>query len=92
MAFAEDLDPFLADFGVDVTFGLATAKGILDMPSEIIAGGMVMTTDYQLTFKTTALVGLGYQSSITVDGAGYVVREVRALDDGKFSVAFMSKV
>lgn len=92
MAIAEDLDLFLNDFGVAVSFGSATAKGILDMPTEIIAGGMVLNTDYQLTFKTTALAGLGYQSSITVDGAAYVVREVRALDDGKFSVAFMSKV
>lgn len=91
MAFAEDLDAFLGDFGVSVTFGAYTAKGILDMPSEIIAGGMVLTTDYQLTFKSTALPGLGYQSSITVDGAAYTVREVRAQDDGKFSIAYLSK-
>jgi hypothetical protein len=88
----EDLDEFLADFGVSVTFGASTAKGILDMPTEIIAGGMVLNTDYQLTFKTSALAGLGYQSAITVDGGSYIVREVRALDDGKMSVAFMSKV
>lgn len=92
MPVSEDLDGFLADFGVSVTFGAVTAKGILDMPTEIIAGGMVLNTDYQLTFKTAALAGLGYQSAITVDGSSYVVREVRALDDGKMSVAFMSKV
>lgn len=91
MAFSEDLDGFLNDFGVAVTFGSYSAKGILDAPSEIIAGGMVLTTDYQLTFKTSALPGLGYQSSITVDSAAYTVREVRAQDDGKFSIAYLSK-
>lgn len=92
MPVSENLDLFVADFGVTVTFGASTAKGILDMPTEIIAGGMVLNTDYQLTFKTAALPGLDYQSAITVDGASYIVREVRAQDDGRFSVAYMSKV
>jgi hypothetical protein len=91
MSLTEDLDSFLRDFGVPVTFGSLSAVGILDIPSEIIAGGMVMTTDYSLTFKTSALTGLGYQSAITVDGAAYTVREVRAQDDGRFSVAYLSK-
>ena len=87
----EDLDGFLKDFGVPVAFGALTANGILDMPSEIIAGGMVMTTDYALTYKTSALPGLQYQSAVTADGVAYTVREVRAQDDGKFSIAYLSK-
>ena len=91
MAVSENLDGFLEDFGVAVVFGALSANGILDMPSEIIAGGMVMTTDYALTYKTSALPGLQYQSAITADGAAYTVREVRAQDDGRFSIAYLSK-
>ena len=38
MAITEDLDRFLADFGVSCTAGAVTAKGILDMPGEVVAG------------------------------------------------------
>ena len=45
MAFTEDLDLFLADFGVPVSAGGVTGIGIFDMPSEIVADGVVLTTD-----------------------------------------------
>jgi hypothetical protein len=53
MAFTEDLDVFLADFGVSCTAGAVTAKGILDMPSQIVSDGMVLSTDYTLTARTS---------------------------------------
>ena len=31
-------------------------------------------------------------NSLTVDGAAFTVREVRAQDDGKFSIVYLSKV
>ena len=83
---------FLADFGVPVAWGSYSGKGILDMPSEIIAGGMVLTTDYQLTIKTSDFPGLIRGDSITVNGASYTVREARMVDDGVFSNVFLSKV
>lgn len=92
MAVSEHLGGFLADFGVPVVFGATTALGILDEPTEVIAGGMVLTVDYQLTFETADLLGLGYQSAVTVGGVAYTVREVRAQDDGNFSIAYLSKV
>lgn len=92
MAVSENLAGFLADFGVPVIFGATTALGILDEPTEVIAGGMVLTVDYQLTFKTADLLGMGYQSAVTVGGVSYLVREVRAQDDGNFSIAYLSKV
>lgn len=92
MAVSEDLAGFLSDFGVPVVFGATTALGILDEPTEVIAGGMVLTVDYQLTFRTADLLGMGYQSAVTVGGASYIVREVRAQDDGSFSIAYLSKV
>lgn len=89
---SENLDVFLADFGVTVTSGATTTTGVLDMPSEVIAGGMVITTDYALTIKTAALPNLGYGDSLTVDGAAYTVREVKSQDDGRFSIVYLSKV
>lgn len=89
---SENLDVFLADFGVTVTKGAVTTKGVLDMPSEVIAGGMVITTDYSLTVKSSALPGLQYGDALTVAGAAYTVREVRAQDDGQFSIVYLSKV
>lgn len=89
---SENLDVFLADFGVTVTNGTTTTTGVLDMPSEVIAGGMVITTDYALTVKSSAFPGLKYADALTVDGAAYTVREVRAQDDGQFSTVYLSKV
>lgn len=92
MALTENLDAFLADFGVTVTDGTTTTTGILDMPSEVIAGGMVITTDYALTVKSSVYPNLKYGDALTVGGVAYTVREVRAQDDGQFSIVYLSKV
>jgi hypothetical protein len=84
MALTEDLDIFLADFGVSCTAGATTANGILDMPSQVISDGMVLTTDYTLTARASAFGSLIRGDSITVDGASYTVRETMLIDDGKF--------
>ncbi len=89
---SENLDVFLADFGVTVTDGTTTSQGILDMPSEVIAGGMVITTDYALTVKTIAFPTLKYDDALTVNGAAYIVREAKLQDDGTFTIAYLSKV
>jgi hypothetical protein len=82
----------MTDFGVTIVWGALTTTGVLDMPSEVIAGGMVITTDYSLMYVTSTMPGLAYNDSITVEGAAYTVREVRMQDDGKFSIAYLSKV
>lgn len=84
MAFTEDLSIFLADFGVSCTAGAVTAKGILDMPSQMVADGMVLTTDYTITAQASDFGNLTRGSSITVDSVAYTVREVMLMDDGKF--------
>lgn len=92
MAFVENLGVFLADFGVAVSSGSYSGLGILDMPSEIIAGGMVLTTDYQVTVKTSDFPVMNRGDSMTVDAVSYTVREARQTDDGKFTNVFLSKV
>jgi len=84
MALTEDLDVFLADFGVSCTSGSTTANGILDMPSQVVSDGMVLTTDYTLTARASNFGSLIRGASITVDGTAYTVRETMLIDDGKF--------
>lgn len=84
MALTEDLNIFLADFGVSCTAGAVTAKGILDMPMDVIAGGQVLSTDYTLTTRASDFGDLQYGSEVNVNGVPYTVRETRLIDDGAF--------
>jgi len=84
MAFTEDLDVFLADFGVPISAGGRTGLGILDMPSEMVADGVVLTTDYKVTCLASKFGNLQYATGVNVDGLPYTVRSVELLDDGKF--------
>lgn len=84
MALTEDLGIFLDDFGVSCTAGAVTALGILDMPSQVLAGEMVLSTDYTLTAKASDFGALIRGDSITVDGIAYTVREAMLIDDGRF--------
>jgi hypothetical protein len=87
----EDLNLFLSDFGVPVSAGAVTGVGIFDMPSQIVADGMVLTTDYRLTVKTADFGSLIYGNTITVDGASYTIREAMKVDDGKFTELMLTK-
>jgi hypothetical protein len=91
MAFTEDLSVFLADFGVSVTAGAVSGSGLLDMPGELIADGMVITTDYSLRCEASKFGSLAYGTSITVDSLTYTVRENRLIDDGKFCLISLQK-
>jgi hypothetical protein len=92
MAFTENLDVFLADFGVSVTAGAVSGFGILDMPGELVADGMIITTDYSLRCEASKFGGLIYGAAITVDGNSYEVRENRLIEDGAFCMATLTKV
>ena len=92
MALSEDLTVFLNDFGVSCTAGAVTALGILDMPSQIISGDLVLTTDYTLTARTADFGGLKFGDSITVATVAYQVRETRLIDDGAFVEIGLQKV
>ena len=79
MAFTEDLDTYFADFTDTVVYSGTTYKGILDQPDEIVADDRVLTTDYQLTAKTSDLGSILYDSTLTVDSVSYKVRSVRTV-------------
>lgn len=87
----ENLDVFLADFGLDVQFGTTTTKGILDMPDQNILSGDVISTEYSLTFKTEDLPDLKSGDDLSVDEIFYKIRETEKIADGKFSRALLTK-
>ena len=80
----EDLSVFLQDFGQTCTAGAVTALGILDMPTQVISGDMVLSTDYTLTARAADFGDLLAGAVITVGGVAYKVRETRKIDDGAF--------
>jgi len=85
MAFAELLDPFLADFGVAVTAGAVSGLGILDQNSELILGGEITIIDYLLTVPTATFGSLSYGDVIVVDGQSYKCEtQPQRFDDGTF--------
>ena len=92
MALNEDLTVFLSDFGVTCTSGAVTALGLLDMPSQVLAGDMVLSTDYTLTARSADFGGLYYGDAVVVDGINYQVREVRQIDDGAFCEIGLTKL
>ena len=92
MAFTEDLDTFFADFKDTVVFNSTSYQGILDEPDEMIADGFVVSTDYQLTVKTSDLGSLVFDATLTVNSVTYKVRNVRKIDDGTLCIVFLMKV
>lgn len=81
----EDTSLYLADFGVDVVAGTTTGKGILDMPSELIVDGQIISTDYTLTCETSKFGALLYGSQLSVNGVPYTVRVSNLVSDGVFT-------
>ena len=92
MAFTEDIDTFFGDFSENVFYNNATYKGILEQPDEIVADDRVLSTDYQLTVKTTDLGSLAYNTEVEVSDVKYNVRSARKIDDGTLSVISLMKV
>jgi hypothetical protein len=91
MAFTENLDVFLADFGVTVTSGAISGSGLLDMPGELVADGMIITTDYSLRCEASKFGTLAYGTLITVGGTAYTIRENRLIEDGVFCEITLQK-
>ena len=87
----EDTSLYLADFGVDVVAGTTTGKGILDMPSELIVDGQIISTDYTLTCETSKFGALLYGSQLSVNGVPYTVRVANLVSDGVFTQLILQR-
>jgi hypothetical protein len=89
--FNENLNVFFNDFGVPVIRGTSNFLGILEMPDELIANGMAISTDFQLTVKTSDVPNLKYQEAMKVSGIDYTLKEYLLVDDGKITKIILSK-
>ena len=84
MPHSEDLEVFLNDFGLQVESDGKTGKGILDMPTQVLSGDVILSTDYTLMGLASDWGALLAGAPVKVDGLRYTVREVLLVDDGKF--------
>ena len=92
MAFTEDINTFFDDFSEDIFYGNESYKGILEQPDEVIADGVVLTTDYELTAKTIDLGTIAFDTEIKISNVKYKVRNVRKIDDGTLCKISLTKV
>ena len=80
---SNDLDAFFGPpFGVEATSGSITGNVTFDQPDQVLAGGMVLSTDYQITAKASDFGTLKASDAITVNSVDYTVRETRLIADG----------
>ena len=91
MPFTEDLDTFFIDFKDSVIYNNAEYIAFLYQPDEMIADSVVLTTDYELTAKTSELGGLVFDNILKVNGDSYKVRSARKIDDGSFCLVSLTK-
>lgn len=95
MALTENLAVFMTDFGVPCSAGAFNFTGILDLPDETLgmAGVNVLSTMYVLQVRTSDVraASIASNSSVTVNGQAFTVRDVISIDDGAFSHLTLSK-
>lgn len=88
----DDLDVlFSGPDAVTVTIGASSFKGLLDSPDESIADGMVISTDYLLTMKTSDASNTEEREVIQVDEIDYSVRSIKKVSDGRLCELSLSK-
>ena len=93
LSFSENLDAFFdtPGFTVPVSSGGTTSVGYFESPNEIIADGVVLTTDYAVVVKSSDFGSVVRGDTMTVEGASYTVREPMLLDDGKIMRVMLMK-
>ena len=91
MPFTEDLDTFFIDFRDSVIYDNAEYIAFLDQPDEMIADGVVLTTEYELTGKTKDFGSILFDEVIQVNNEDYKVRSVRKIDDGSLCKVSLTK-
>lgn len=95
MAVTDTLGAYLFDFGTSVSFTGSTAgmKGIMDLTGQqVLADGdraIVTAAERTVTIRTDQKGSLTQGSSITVNFASYVVRDLQPIDDGSFTMVWL---
>jgi hypothetical protein len=76
VAFVEDFAPFFADFGVNVTLGSATFKGIFDADHIAALGGVIDGQQPQVVCRSSDVAAAAFGGAITVNATSYTVRGI----------------
>jgi hypothetical protein len=93
MAWIEDPSIFLGMDAKPVTAGAISGEGYLDQNSELIINGEIKVIDYLLTVLTATFGGLGYGSTVIVDGQAYKAKTAPTrFDDGVFCRVELIKI
>ena len=79
--------------GVSVTAGAVSGTGQLDVNSELLMSGQIVSVDYALSCATALFGSLQYDDLITVDGGTYRVQhEPLRIGDGADCIVPLSKI
>lgn len=93
---AADINALLADFGVPVTVGAVTAKGLEDAADETMlsaeSGAAHLVGRVRVVLVKTGTFTLAAKADITVDGTAYKVRDYAQIDDGALTRIVCAKV
>lgn len=94
MNFDADLPIFFADFGVAVSFGAATTKGLLDIHSEDVFGhseAVVTGLTKTLSIATGSLGLVKLNSIISISSQGnFKIIDLRLEDDGQIQKLYLA--
>ena len=86
-----DLDVlFSGPDAVPVTTGASSFKGLFDCPDS--DEGMMISTGYVLTVKTSDVQSSEEETEIIVDGVNYTLLKQHKIDEGKLSKVYLNKV
>ena len=51
-------------------------------PDDTVLDGMMLSTDYEMTYPVTAFGGLAVREVVEIGGTTFQVRDIRAIGDG----------
>ena len=61
-------------------------------PDDTVLDGMMLNTDFVMTFPASALKGIAQRDPVEIDGVTFLVRELRAVGDGSEMRATLTRV
>nr|BAR31340.1 hypothetical protein [uncultured Mediterranean phage uvMED] len=92
MALSDDNDVFVGgEFGVSCTAGSKTGFAILSEPSQVMADGQVLFSDYSIRAKASEFGNLQANDEIFVNSVAYTVRETMFDTDGQLVTISLQK-
>jgi hypothetical protein len=61
-------------------------------PDDTVLEGMMLNTDFVMTFPASALKGIAQRDPVEIDGVTFLVRELRTVGDGSEMRATLTRV